>query len=143
MIGSRKEEVVVSSKTSRDEARRQVLGEGKMPQQDPHHAGSAPDVSRGAVASPEQHLQTPVLPGLDVLGEVVVHPAGIPQVGNLHLHVTHFVHWVWDMVDGLVVGAGGHSPHPPAGAAAACVATNAAAGATIVVSEVGTHFLPV
>lgn len=110
----------------------------------PHHAGSAPDISRGPVASPKQHLQTPVLPGLNVLGEVVVHPAGVPQVGNLHLHVTNFMHWVGDVVDGLVVGAGGHAPHPPTAASTvAGVGAATAAGATVVVGEVGTHLLPV
>lgn len=109
----------------------------------PHHAGGAPNVSWCAIAGPKQHLQTPVLPGLDVLREVVVHPAGIPQVGNLHPHVAHLVDWVGDVVNGLVVGAGGHSPHSPTSTTAACIAAAAAAGAAVVVGEVGTHFLPV
>lgn len=109
----------------------------------PHHTGCAPNISRGPIASPKQHLQTPVLPGLDVLCEVMIYPAGIPQVGNLYPHVAHLVDWIWDVIDGFVVGAGGHSPHPPTAATAASVATSTTTVATIEVGEVGANFLPV
>ena len=53
------------------------------------HAGGGPDVRRGVVAGPQEDLQGPVLPGLDVLGLVVGHPAGVTQVGYLALQVRH------------------------------------------------------
>lgn len=37
-----------------------------------YHACCAPDVSRGAILSTNQHLHGPVLPSLNVLGEVFV-----------------------------------------------------------------------
>jgi len=37
-----------------------------------YHACCAPDVSRGVVARSYQDLQRPVLPGLDVFGEMLV-----------------------------------------------------------------------
>lgn len=45
---------------------------GTSPAGRTHHAGCAPDVSRGVVPWPYQHLQGPVLPGLDILSEVLV-----------------------------------------------------------------------
>ena len=51
------------------------------------HAGTGPDVSRWTIAGSEQDLEGAILPGLDVLREVVVLPASVAQVGNLHLQV--------------------------------------------------------
>lgn len=43
------------------------------PLHDPtHHTRRAPDVSRGVISRPDQHLQGPVLPCLDVFSEVLV-----------------------------------------------------------------------
>lgn len=36
------------------------------------HAGGGPDVGRGTVARTQEHLQTAILPGLNVLGKVVI-----------------------------------------------------------------------
>ena len=49
------------------------------------HTGGRPDVCRGSISRPQEDLQGPVLPGLDVLGVVMVHPAGVTQVGDLAL----------------------------------------------------------
>ena len=46
----------------------QVVARGQLE----GHAGRGPDVCRGPVPGAQQHLQTAVLPGLDVLREVVV-----------------------------------------------------------------------
>merc|ERR1719150_2227518 len=53
------------------------------------HAGKGPDISRSAVARAYQHLQGPILPGLNVLSEVVLDPTGVTKVGNLDLEVLH------------------------------------------------------
>merc|ERR550517_2046530 len=51
------------------------------------HAGTGPDVSWGTIASSKQDLQGAILARLDVLGEVVLLPASVAQVRNLHLQV--------------------------------------------------------
>ena len=111
----------------------------------PHHASCAPNISGGPIASPKQHLQTPVLSGLNILREVMVHPAGIPKVSYFNPHVTHLMNRVREVVNGFVVRAGGHSSHPStAAAAAASVATTTTSTvATIEVGEVGANFLSV
>ena len=47
------------------------------------HAGRAPDVSRGSIARPDNDLQGPVLPGLNVVSEVVMLPTRVTQVSDL------------------------------------------------------------
>ena len=49
------------------------------------HAGTGPDVSRWTIAGSKQDLEGAILPRLDVLGEVVLLPARVAQVRNLHL----------------------------------------------------------
>ena len=51
------------------------------------HAGSRPDVSLGTVPRSEEDFEAAVLPSLDVLGEVVSHPARVAQVGDLDLEI--------------------------------------------------------
>ena len=46
------------------------------------HARGRPDVGGGTVPSPEEDLQTPVLPGLDVVSEMVV-------LGHITLQLAH------------------------------------------------------
>ena len=46
-----------------------------------HHAGSAPDVGRRSVLCSDQNLQSSVLPGLNVLGEVFVLVGGADRGG--------------------------------------------------------------
>lgn len=48
-----------------------------------HHGGHAPDVSAGPPFGSKNDLWRAVLPGLDVVGEVMIDPAGIAQVRNL------------------------------------------------------------
>ncbi len=50
-------------------------------------ASEAPDVSRGVVISANNDLWRPVLACLDLGSEVVVGPAAVTHVANLHLHV--------------------------------------------------------
>mmetsp|Transcript_77467 Transcript_77467/g.230766 ORF Transcript_77467/g.230766 Transcript_77467/m.230766 type:complete len:263 (+) Transcript_77467:294-1082(+) len=50
------------------------------------HAGQGPDVRRGVVACVDDGLWRPVLPRLNVVGEVPLHPTGIAQVGHLERH---------------------------------------------------------
>ncbi len=52
-----------------------------------YHASCAPYVGGGPVTSPQEHLQAPILPSLDVLGELQIGPTGVAQVGNLHLQI--------------------------------------------------------
>ena len=49
------------------------------------HAGRAPDVCRGAVPRAEEHLQRPVLPGLDILGVMVI----LERRERLHRQAVH------------------------------------------------------
>ena len=66
------------------------------------HAGTGPDVSRWTVAGSEQDLERAILPRLDVLREVVMLPARVAQVSNLHLQVQrHLMDWVlqWSNFD--------------------------------------------
>ena len=49
------------------------------------HAGTGPDVSWRTIAGSKQDLQGAILTSLDVLGEVVLLPASVAQVRNLHL----------------------------------------------------------
>ena len=59
------------------------------------HAGRAPDVCRGSVTRPDDDLQGPVLPSLNVVCEVMMLPAGVTQVSDLDTQgrtlVTHGV----------------------------------------------------
>ena len=48
------------------------------------HAGRAPDVRRGPVPRPDDHLQRPVLPRLNVVSEVMMLPARVTKVRNLN-----------------------------------------------------------
>lgn len=50
-----------------------------------YHACCAPDVSWGPILGTDQHLHGPVLPSLNILSEVLVHPAGVAKVCNLDL----------------------------------------------------------
>src|SRR4051812_33781679 len=48
-----------------------------------YHGGHAPYVGASSPFGAEDHLGRAVLACLNVIGEVVVYPAGIPEVGNL------------------------------------------------------------
>ena len=48
------------------------------------HAGCAPDVCRGPIPRAEENLQRPVLPGLDILGVMV-----ILERRERHRHAVH------------------------------------------------------
>ena len=58
----------------------QVVAGGELER----HARGAPDVGGRAVAGADEHLKRAVLPRLDVLSEVVVRPARVAQVRELH-----------------------------------------------------------
>jgi hypothetical protein len=49
-----------------------------------HHCSHAPDVGTSAPFGSEDDFWGSVLSGLNVIGEVVAHPAGIAQISNLH-----------------------------------------------------------
>lgn len=48
-----------------------------------YHASHAPNVSAGTPFCSQYHLRRSILTGLDVVGEMVAHPACIAQIGNL------------------------------------------------------------
>jgi len=74
----------------------QVVACGKLES----HAGQRPQVGACRVAGAEDDLQRAVLARLDVLGEVVVGPAGVAQVGDLYLQVSLVLD---DLEDGIEV----------------------------------------
>ena len=49
----------------------------------PYHASHAPDVCTCTPFATKYDFRRPILPGLDVVGEMVGHPASIPKVSYL------------------------------------------------------------
>jgi hypothetical protein len=49
----------------------------------PYHAGHTPNVGAGTPFSSQYNLGRSILSGLNVVGEMVAHPACVAQVGNL------------------------------------------------------------
>lgn len=82
--GLRVEEVVACDEL---EDLREVLASGKQCQgrrrANAYHSCHAPYVGARSPLGAEDHLGRPVLACLDVVGEVVVDPAGIAEVGDL------------------------------------------------------------
>lgn len=52
-----------------------------------NRASETPHISRGVVVSADYDLWGPVLPGLDLWGEMMVGPAAIAHIADLYLHV--------------------------------------------------------
>lgn len=75
----------MSSKTCQGGERRLVSGVGKQGGEEggAYHGGHAPYVSACSPLGAEDYLWRAVLACLDVVGKVVVYPAGIPEIGNL------------------------------------------------------------
>ena len=48
-----------------------------------YHRGHTPDISAGPPFRPQNDLRRPVLSGLNIIGEVVIHPTCITEIGNL------------------------------------------------------------
>ncbi|KAJ1610931.1 hypothetical protein OJ253_1053 [Cryptosporidium canis] len=70
------------------EVLRRLWSEQKVASQELENGASqAPNVRGPVVARPNYHLGASVLSGLNVLAEVLIHPAGIPEIDNQVLRV--------------------------------------------------------
>jgi len=49
-----------------------------------HHGGHAPDICAGAPLAAQDDLRRSVLPGLDVICEVMSDPAGVSEIGDFN-----------------------------------------------------------
>lgn len=50
-----------------------------------YHAGRAPNIRRRAITATDEHLKAAVLARLNVVRVMMIGPAGITEIGNLHL----------------------------------------------------------
>ena len=80
----------------------QVVAGGQLER----HARQAPQVGAGRVAGAEYHFERAVLTRLYVLGEVVIGPAGVAQVGDLHLQLTLVGDHLEDRIEVLALQLG-------------------------------------
>jgi hypothetical protein len=60
-----------------------VMSTLQSPEHETHHRGHAPDIGASTPFRTENNLRRAVLPSLDVIGEVMIHPARIAQISNL------------------------------------------------------------
>lgn len=60
-----------------------------------YHANCRPHICRYIILAPDQYLRTPILSRLDFCREMMVLPAGVAEVGDLHFKT-------WFKLDALV-----------------------------------------